>query len=117
MNHMVTVCVASRGLHAIASSAAKHLHVLDLEEGCCIYQLEDVASDYLAVSPDGNRIACAGRNSDHISVYEVERESMLLTLLFNLSCKDHGVRCLAWGADSHLLVSGGQDGMGKVWEV
>ena len=109
--------MASRGLHAIASSAAKHLHVLDLEEGCCIYQLEDVASDCLAVSPDGNRVACAGKNSDNITVYDVERESMLLTFMLNLSCKEHGVCCLSWTAHSGLLISGGQDGTCRLWQV
>lgn len=108
---------ARRGLHAIASSAGMHLHVLDLEEGCCIYQMEDVASDHLAVSPDGCHVACAGKTGDHISVYDIEAESMLLELRCSLSCKEHGVRCLAWTADSGLLISGGQDGMCRLWQV
>ena len=94
-----------------------HLHVLDLEEGCCIFQLEDVASDYLAVSPDGQHVACAGKGDDRINIYDIERESMLLELKCSLSCKEHGVRCLAWSADSCKLISGGQDGTCRVWQL
>lgn len=109
--------MACRGLHAIASSAGMHLHVLDLEEGCCIYELDNVASEYLAVSPDGHHVACAGKGDDRINIYDIEGESMLLTLRCGLSCKEHGVRCLAWSADSRMLVSGGQNGACKLWQV
>ncbi len=91
--------------------------MLDLEEGCCIYQMEDVPSDYLAVSPDGHHVACAGKTGNYISVYGIEAESMLLELRCNLSCNEHGVRCLAWTANSDLLISGGQDGTCRLWRV
>ena len=111
------VRVACRGLHAIASSAGMHLHVLDLEEGCCIHQVDEVASDHLALSPDGLHVACAAKNGDLITVYDIEGESMLLELRCRLGCKEHGVRSLAWSGDSRLLISGGQDGKCKLWKV
>ena len=111
------VCVACRGLHAIASSAGMHLHVLDLEEGCCIHQVDDVASDHLALSPDGLHVACAAKNGAQITVYDIEQESMLLEFRCHLRCKEHGVRSLAWSAESNLLVSGGQDNKCKIWNV
>ena len=113
----VNAAFACRGLHAIASSAGTELHVLDLEEACCIFRLEDVPSDIVSVSPDGRHVACAGKDSDQIGIYELERDSMLLTFQCTLSSGGDAIRCLAWSRSSELLVSGGAGTTCRVWRV
>ena len=70
----------------------------------------------LTLSPDGLHVACAAKNGDLITVYDIERESMLLGFRCRLGCKEHRVRSLAWSADSRLLISGGQDSKCKLWK-
>ena len=112
----VNAVFACRGLHAIASSAGTALHVLDLEEACCIFRLEDVPSDLISVSPDGRHVACAGKDSNQIGIYGLERDSMLLTFTYTLSSGD-AVRCLAWSRSSEVLVSGGTGMTCRIWQV
>ena len=113
----VRAAFACRGLHAIASSAGTELHVLDLEEACCIFRLEDVPSDLISVSPDGRYVACAGKDSDQIGIYGLERDSMLLTFKFTLSSGGDAIRCLAWSKSSDFLVSGSAGTTCRVWQV
>ena len=114
---IVKAALACRGLHAIASSAGTELHVLDLEEACCIFRLEDVPSDIISVAPDGRHVACAGKDSNQIGIYGLERDSMLLNFKYTLSSVDDAVRCLAWSRSSEWLVSGGAGTTCRVWQV
>lgn len=91
--------------------------MLDLEEACCIFRLEGVPSDIMCISPDGSLVACAGKDSDDISICTIERESMVLDFRLKLSCEGQGVRCLAWSQASDLLISGGKDGACRVWQI
>ena len=113
----VKAAIACRGLHAIASSAGTELHVLGLEEACCIFRLEDVPSDIISVAPDGRHVACAGKDSDRIGIYGLERDSMLLSFKFTLSSGGDAIRCLAWSRSSKLLVSGGAGTTCRIWQV
>lgn len=93
------------------------LHVLDLEEACCIFRVEDVASDTLCISPDGCYVACAGKDKDHVSIYRLDKECMALEFSHKLNSKGQGVRCLAWNIGSDQIIAGGNDGSCWVWNV
>ena len=91
--------------------------MLDLEEACCIFRLEDVPSDLISVSPDGRHVACAGKDSNQIGIYGLERDSMLLSFKYTLSSGGDAIRSLAWSRSSGMLVSGSAGTVCRVWQV
>jgi WD40 repeat protein len=66
----------------------------------------------LAISPDGSRIALGGTNSGSLSVWDVHKGKLLVTL----SGHTQGMRSLAWTPDGTRLVSSSNDGTVRVWD-
>jgi len=68
--------------------------------------------DPLAISPDGSRVAVGAINSGDLSVWDIRRGNMLVTL----GGHSGGITALAWTPDGTRLVSGSADGTVRVWD-
>jgi WD40 repeat protein len=75
----------------------------------------------IAFSPDGRLVAGGGMVGEHarerktgeIYLWDIESNR----LVWRESCHDDDVTCVAFAADSKVLVSGGRDNAAKLWEL
>ena len=65
----------------------------------------------IAISPDGSRVALGGINSGSLSVWNLRKGQLLVTL----SGHTEGLRSLAWTPDGVRLVSASNDGTVRLW--
>jgi WD40 repeat protein/serine/threonine protein kinase len=68
--------------------------------------------DSLAISPDGSRVAIGGIVSGTLSIWDVRRGRLLVTLGGHVS----GVGALAWTPDGTRLVSASRDRTVRIWD-
>jgi hypothetical protein len=66
----------------------------------------------LAISPDGSRVALCGNNSASLSVWDVQKGRLLVTL----GGHTRWVTSLAWSQDGTRLFTGSADGTLRVWD-
>jgi len=95
---------------AVASEAARG-GVFDVETGKRVFRLSRGDSEDVSWSPDGRYVAATTDQSTR--VWEAGTGKLQHTLL------GHGGRVysVAWSPDSSRLVTGGADGIAKVWEI
>jgi len=62
-------------------------------------------------SPDGTRFATAFIGGP-ITIFTAEGD-----VVHRLSGHEHGTHCISWSADGRFLASGGQDGVGRIWDA
>jgi hypothetical protein len=67
----------------------------------------------MAIHPDGSRVAIAGLNSGNLSIWDVQKGNLLVTL----SGHSQEIESLAWTPDGTRLVSSAKDGTVRVWDT
>jgi WD40 repeat protein len=65
----------------------------------------------LAISPDGSRVAFCGYNSASLSVWDLQKGTLLVTL----GGHSQNVNSLAWSPDGTRLFTASRDGTVRVW--
>ena len=89
------------------------LHIVDVEQGKVIHQIENAHSDTvfgLAYSPDGRRIASCGADR-FMKIFELESGKLVRTF----EGHTHHVLSVSWRADGRALATGGADKLVKIW--
>jgi WD40 repeat protein len=66
----------------------------------------------MAISPDGSRVALCGNNSASLSVWDVQKGRLLVTL----GGHTRWVTSLAWSQDGTRLFTGSADGTLRLWD-
>ena len=88
----------------------------DLSPGQCTYTMlaHPSAISSLALSKDGREAVSAGHDAS-IRFWSLEKRICTQDLVSHRSMRGEGVCCVAWSGDGRLVVSGGGDGVGKVF--
>jgi hypothetical protein len=68
--------------------------------------------DPIAISPDGSRVAVGGINSGSLSVWDLRKGRLLVTL----SGHNQSLESLAWSQDGTRLFSASMDGTIRIWD-
>jgi WD40 repeat protein len=95
----------------IAVASDSGTAVFDVETGERVFRLSRGAAEDVSWSPDGRSVAVA--SDQDIRIWEAGTGRLQHTLLGHAG-RVYGV---AWSPDSARLVTGGADGIAKVWEI
>jgi TonB family protein len=96
----------------LASCGQKGVRIWDLKDGKARTLPPRGAVYHVAVSPDGKRLACAGRNHD-IRIFDLKSGKQMQDLQGHAG----GVESFAFSPDGKRLASGGLDTFVKFWDL
>lgn len=87
-----------------------------MRTGQCTYTMlaHPAAISSLALSPDGRELVSAGHDAS-LRFWSMEKRACTQELTTHRLCQEEGVCCVRWSADGAWVVSGGGDGVVKVY--
>ncbi|KAF8544577.1 WD40-repeat-containing domain protein [Trichophaea hybrida] len=94
----------------------RYVRIFDANSGQCTYTMlaHPAAISSLALSPDGRELVSAGHDAS-LRFWSMEKRACTQEITCHRLMRGEGVCCVIWSADGKWVVSGGGDGVVKVY--
>ncbi|CUS10007.1 unnamed protein product [Tuber aestivum] len=100
----------------ISGHEDRYVRIFDANSGQCTYTMlaHPAAISSLALSPDGRELVSAGHDAS-LRFWSMEKRSCAQEITSHRLMRGEGVCSVVWSADGRWAVSGGGDGVAKVF--